>query len=79
MEENKYLLNYFKYKKYLIRNNADFKIEEYKYDNYFYFLPRLHINDIFKNQTFEYHEEFNKGEIFHFIISKIKLLNDFEL
>ena len=75
LEEHKYLLNYFKYKKYVIRNNADFKEEEYKYDNYFNYLPRLQINDKFKKQIFEYNGDIQKDKIAYFIISKINLLN----
>ena len=78
LQENKYLFHYFKYKKYLIRNNADFKAGENIYDNYFNFLPRLQINDIFKKQTFEYYGDIKKDKIIHFIISKINLLNYFE-
>ena len=67
LKENKYLLYYFKYKKNLIKNNNN------NYNFYFNFLPRLHINDIFKNITYEYFGDLKKEDIFIFITNKINL------
>lgn len=72
LKEYKYLFRYFKYKKHLLKNNY------INNDFYFSFLPRLHINDIFKNITYEYCGDFKKENIFNFLIHKINLFNFFE-
>ena len=72
-EKNKYLLDYFEYKKYLIIKDFD-----YNYDNYFNFLPRFHINDNFKNVTYDYFGDLKKIDIFKFIVNKINIIYDFE-
>ena len=75
-KENKYFLEIFQYKKYLIENNNSLN-EGNTYDFYFNFLPRLHVNDLFKNMTYEYFGDYKKEEIYNFLISKINILNFF--
>lgn len=75
LQENKYLLLYFKY------NKNNYEKLEYKTNNYnfyFNFLPRLHINDIYKNITYEYLGDNKKEEILNFIVSKINLFINFK-
>ena len=72
-KENQYILDNFEFKKYLIEKNSLDKINTY--DFYFNFLPRLFINDIFRNITYEYLGDYKKEEISNFLINKINLLN----
>ena len=80
--EVKYLKKYFKYEKHLVSYfPMSRKIEENKgndYDLYFNFLPRLHINDIFINITYEFFGDYTKDNILNFMIDKINLLNNFQ-
>ena len=48
------------------------------YDLYFNFLPRLYINDIFVNVTFEFIGDYTKDNILNFLKDKINLLNYFQ-
>ena len=75
LEDNKYLLKYFVLQKNLIGNN--FMNDEEQNQLYFNFLPRLHINDIYKKKTYEYSGNYKKEDILNFVINKINLINDF--
>ena len=73
-----FLKKYFKYEKHLVsyfplnRNS-----KRNNYDLYFNFLPRLFINDIFVNVTYEFFGDYTKDNILNFMIDKINLLNIF--
>ena len=71
LEKNKCLLYFFDYKKYLVVNEFDY---DYNYDNYFNFMPRLHVIDNLKNVTYEYCGDLNKDDILKFIKDKIDII-----
>jgi thiol-disulfide isomerase/thioredoxin len=77
--EFKYLRKYFKIERHLVSNfPLNLKNKGNKYDLYFNFLPRLYINDIFINVTYEFFGDYTKDNILNFMIDKLNLLNNFQ-
>ena len=77
--EFKYLKKYFKYEKHLVSYIPfNRKNKGNNYDLNFKFLPRLFINDIFINVTYEFLGDYTKANILNFMTDKINLLNNFQ-